>query len=137
MNKIEIINIVDNIKNKIECVFYKGEEWNLFDSGLTRKVFVNSECTKVIKLLIDEHGINHNQIEFDIYSNSNSTSEFALTEISSDKSIIEQEFVLPIKFSNKELSLKEIQFANSCRGEVGWNINNKLVCFDLDEYRKY
>ena len=28
-------------------------------------------------------------------------------------------------------------FADSCRGEVGWTKEGKLVCFDLDEYKKY
>lgn len=138
MNKIELLTVIDNLIDKTHCVYYKGETYNFFDSGLTRRVFVNEEGTKVIKLLINEfEGINHNQIEYDIYSSSENKDKLAKTEISSDGNIVEQEFVLPIKFSDKELSLEEIQFAMKCRNEVGWNSIGNLVCFDLDELNKY
>ena len=52
-------------------------------------------------------------------------------------SIIEQEFCLPIKFSDKKLNIAQMLFAKSCRNEVGWNKEGNLVCFDLDEYMRY
>jgi len=137
MSKIEILNKTNDIERDFEYIFYKGEQWKFYDSGLTRNVFVNEDKTKVIKVLINSDGINHNKLEYDIYNDSDDKSEFAFTEISSDNTIVEQEYVEPIKFSSKELTLREILFANSCRGEVGWNKENKLVCFDLDEYKKY
>lgn len=50
---------------------------------------------------------------------------------------IEQEFCTPLKESDNVLTLKQILFASSCRNEVGWTKDNRLVCFDLDEFKKY
>ena len=50
---------------------------------------------------------------------------------------IEQKFVTPVKYGGKKLTLEQKAFANSCRNEVGWDENGELVCFDLDEFKKY
>jgi hypothetical protein len=124
---------------KGDSVLYKGEVWNYFDMGLSRIVYVNSDRTRVVKFLIDELGVNHNQIEMDIYQSSDNVSkrELAFTQIDENGLVVEQEFVLPIKFSDRELSLKQIQFAGRCRDEVGWDSDGNLKCFDLSEYNKW
>jgi hypothetical protein len=120
-----------------QSIFYRGEVWNYYDMGLTRVVYANEDKTRVVKFLIDEFGINHNRIESDIYLNANDKSELAKTVLLEDGFIVEQEFVLPIKFSDKELTLKQIQFAGKCRDEVGWDSEGNLKCFDLSEYKQW
>ena len=134
-NKIEIsINDQDDDHN----IIYQNEVYSFYDSGLTRKVYVNDDKTKVIKILIDPFGFNYNKEEYNLYNSISKKEELAKTEISEDNLIVIQEFVTPVKFSNKEYnSINEITFANSCRNEVGWNKNGKLVCFDLNEYKKW
>lgn len=127
----------NQLKDNNEPVLYKGEVYTFFDEGLTRKVFVNSDNTKVIKFLLNDDGRNFNKDEYDIYYESSEKELLAVTNISDNEMVIEQEFVLPIKFSDKELSIKDMLFAGSCRNEVGWNSEGKLVCFDLSEYKKY
>lgn len=124
---------------KGQAVIYKGEAYTYFDSGLSRHVFVNAEKTKVIKLLVDKRGYQFNKEEFDIYSKASDDikNKMAHTQISPDGLVIEQEFVTPIKMSDKQMTMPQILFANSCRDEVGWNDKGELVCFDLDEFKKY
>jgi hypothetical protein len=137
--KIEaIINreISEDITSKV--ILYNNEPFTYFDSGLTRYVFTNKDRTKVIKILInDDH--NYNLEEFEIYSSSKDSvkEQMAKTELTHSGMIIEQEFCLPIKFYDRQMTLQEIKFALSCRNEVGWNKDGKLVCFDLDEFKKY
>lgn len=135
MGQLEIIR--EEREHHNQDVLYKGELYTYFDQGLTRKVFVNADRTKVIKFLIKEDGLNYNTEEFEVYEASNNKDKLAKTEISEDNRIIEQEFVLPIKYSNKELTISEIRFAGRCRHEVGWTQEGKLVCFDLSEFNKY
>lgn len=138
MKQLEIfLKQINERKSQTDTVLYKGEVYNYYDEGLTRKVYVNDKGTKVIKLLIDDDRINHNQIEYDLFVSSNEQELLAHTEISDDGSIVEQEFVLPMKFSDRELTIPEILFAGKCRDEVGWNSQGKLVCFDLSEFKKY
>lgn len=119
-------------------ILYKNELYHYYDEGLTRKVFVNEDQTKVIKLLIKEDCLNYNLEEFEIFDNAGDKSQYAETKISEDKLIVEQEFVEPIKFSKRtDLSISDILFAQSCRNEVGFNKKGKLVCFDLSEFKKY
>lgn len=122
-----------------DSVLYKGEVWDYYDSGLSRVVYVNSDRTKVVKFLIEELGVNHNRVEFDIYDKADETtrSELVTTHIDESGLVVEQEFVLPIKFSDRELSLEQIQFAGRCRDEVGWDSDGNLKCFDLSEYNKW
>lgn len=121
-----------NKEDKFDSVFYKDEVYTFLDSGLTRNVFVNSDKTKVIKLLIDLDGINHNEIESNLFDLDND--EMAFTEYDKEYNIIVQEYIKPV---DRELTLQEIKFSMSCRGEVGLNKLDKLVCYDLDEYKKY
>jgi len=51
--------------------------------------------------------------------------------------MVEQEFLTPIKFGGRRLSIPQKLFASKCRNEVGWTDDGRLVCFDLDEFKKY
>lgn len=135
MTRLEIIR--EERENHNQDVLYKGELYTYFDEGLTRKVYANADKTKVIKFLHNEDGLNYNIEEFEVYEKSTEKNKLAITQISEDNRIIEQEFVLPIKYSKKELTMSEIRFAGRCRHEVGWNKEGNLVCFDLSEFNKY
>lgn len=141
MNKIENIIQLDRIDSSVtkQTILYKGEAYTYFDSGLTRYVFVNKDKTKVIKLLIEKDSFDFNLEESEIYNNASDErkKELAKTELTYDGLIIEQEFCNPIKMDDRELTIPQMLFASSCRDEVGWTKEGKLVCFDLDEYKKY
>jgi len=131
--KLEI-NWGDELKGE-SSVLYKGEVWDYFDEGLSRKVYVNAERTKVVKFLIEPMGVDYNEIENRIYQTASSKEELAHTQLVDG--VIEQEFLEPIKWSNREMNLLQIQFSGKCRDEVGWDKNGVLKCFDLDEYKKW
>jgi hypothetical protein len=131
--KLEI-NWGDELKRE-SSILYKGEVWDYFDEGLSRRVYVNSERTKVVKFLIEPMGVDYNEIENRIYQTAVSKGELAHTQLVDG--VIEQEFLEPIKWSNKEMNLLQIQFSGKCRDEVGWDKNGVLKCFDLDEYKKW
>lgn len=139
--KIEQVVNLDVCDRSIteQVILYKGEAYTFFDEGLTRFVFANENKTKVIKLLIDKNSFDFNKEEADIYLNARPLvkEEMASTELTYNGTIIEQEFCNPIKWDFRKLTIPQILFANSCRNEVGWNKNDKLVCFDLNEYKKY
>ena len=80
-------------------------------------------------------GVDYNEIENRIYQTAVSNGELAHTQLVHD--VIEQEFLEPIKWSNKEMNLSQIQFSGKCRGEVGWDNDGVLKCFNLDEYKKW
>jgi hypothetical protein len=122
-----------------QVILYKGEAFTYFDSGLTRYVFVNTNKTKVIKILIDKHTKEYNEEEVEIYQKANEKqkAEMAKTNIDYDGFVVEQEFCNPIKWDDRELTIPQMLFAASCRQEVGWTKEGNLVCFDLDEYKKY
>lgn len=141
MNRIENIINQEKLDSSIksQAIMYKGELYTYFDKGLTRYVFVNKDKTRVIKLLIDKNGKNYNEEEADIYNDASDElkSKFAETNIACNGLIVEQEFCNPIKFDDRKLNIPQLLFASSCRNEVGWTKDGKLVCFDLDEYKRY
>ncbi len=145
MSKIEIENVVkqDRIDRDVtkKVILYKGEAYTFFDQGLTRYVFVNADKTKVIKLLIErrEYGTDYNLEESEIYNNADEDvrKDFAKTELAMNGTIVEQEFCNPMKLDDRKLTIPQMLFAASCRDEVGWNKEGRLVCFDLDEYKKW
>lgn len=140
MNRIENIvkqsRVTDAIKSS--TILYKGEAYTFFDEGLTRYVFVNNNKTKVIKLLID-NAYDFNKLEAEIYNKASEEvkKEFAHTKLTTNGTIIEQEFCNPIKFDDRLLTIPQMLFAGRCRQEVGWTNDGRLVCFDLDEYNKW
>ena len=116
-------------------VFHNGEAFKYFDEGCTRYVYVNENRTKVVKLL---KGIGDwNEEEFSIYENAKTDEVKEMAETKLINGLIVQEYVEPIKFAGKKLTMPQIRFAQSCRNEVGWTKEGDLVCFDLDEYKKY
>lgn len=141
MIKIETILKQDKLDKSIteQVILYKGESYTFFDSGLTRYCFVNKDKTKVIKLLIEQSAYRHdfNEEEFKIYKNASKEKKKELAETKLSNGFIEQEFCNPIKFDDRKLTIKQLLFAKSCRNEVGWTKDGRLVCFDLDEYKKY
>lgn len=138
MNKIEHI-IQQDTRVSHDAILYKGEVFTFFDSGLTRNVFTNEDKTLVIKVLIERQYKDYNLEEAEIYENASDEkrAELAETKLVLNGLLIEQEFCNPIKFDDRKLTIPQMLFASSCRDEVGWNKDGKLVCFDLDEYKKY
>jgi hypothetical protein len=140
----KIINIQQVIENEFTIeeakqmiVMHKGEAYTFFDEGCTRHVFVNKDETKVIKLLQRDSGFDFNQEEVNIYTKANDADKAKMAKTELSHNMVEQEYVTPIKFGGKKLSISEKLFASKCRNEVGWNKDGNLVCFDLDEYMKY
>ena len=140
----QIINVIDVLENKITLaeaksmiIMHKGEAYTYYDEGCTRHVFANKDETKVIKILQRDTGQDFNTEEALIYKNASEEdkSQMATTELVNG--MIEQEFCLPIKFGGKRLSIPQKLFARQCRNEVGWDKDDNLVCFDLDEFKKY
>jgi hypothetical protein len=139
--KIENIIRQEKIDKSIQsqAILYKGELYTYFDSGLTRHVFVNKDRTKVIKILIDKHSVDYNLEEVEIYKNATAEikAQMTPTTLEYDGFVVEQEFCNPIKFDNREMTIQQIAFATSCRNEVGWSKDGRLLCFDLNEFKKY
>ena len=140
----QIINVIDVLENKITLeeaksmvIMHKGEAYTYYDEGCTRHVFANKDETKVIKILQRESGIDFNTEEAKIYNNASDEDKKQMAETQLVGGMIEQEFCLPIKFGGKRLSIAQKLFARQCRNEVGWDKDDNLVCFDLDEFKKY
>lgn len=123
--------------NNHDVIVFNGEAFTYLDCGNTRRVLVNSDKSKVIKELIDSDAYDYNLEEIEVYENAKDKSRMAFTEISKDGKYIIQEYVSPIETHEDELTIPMIKFASSCRDEVGWTKDGRLVCFDLDEYEKY
>lgn len=123
---------VDQAKDTI--ISHRGEVFTYWDEGCSRYVFVNKNETRVIK--IEKYPNGENQKELDIYLNASDEDVENMAHTDMSLGIIEQEFVLPHKWAGQKLDMKQIQFSMSCRGGVGWK-GDRLVCFDLDEYKKY
>lgn len=139
--RIEQVIQKDQIGDEIhqQVILYKGDVFTYFDSGLTRHVFVNHNKTKAIKILQKSVFKDFNTEEFEIYQNASpeNKSQMAATQLTYNGHVIEQEFCNPIKFDDRPLTIPQMLFAASCRNEVGFNAQGNLVCFDLDEYKKY
>lgn len=139
-----ILKVQDIIEQEISlhnarsmAIMHQGEIFSYFDEGCTRFVFVNKDKSKVIKLLKKELGKDYNEEEAEIYANAKPEDKAQMAETTLQNGFIEQKFCLPIKYGGKKLSIPQRLFAASCRNEVGWTEDDTLVCFDLDEYKKY
>lgn len=140
----QIINVIDVLENKISLeeaksmvIMHKGEAYTYFDEGCTRHVFVNKDETRVIKILQRSSGKDFNTEEAQIYNNASVEDKEQMAKTELVNGMIEQEFVTPIKFGGKRLTIPQKLFASKCRNEVGWTDDGRLVCFDLDEFMKY
>ncbi len=139
-----IIKIQDVLDNKISMqdakmmlIIHQGETYKYFDEGCSRYVFVNKQDSKVIKLAKEKFSNMFNIQEDKIYKEASKKNKKQMCKTKLINGFIEQEFCLPIKFGGKKLSIPERLFASSCRNEVGWHSKGHLVCFDLDEFKKY
>lgn len=139
----KIIMVQDIMENKITAheasemsIMHQGEIYSYFDEGCTRYVFTNEDKTKVIKLEKERRNNHFNELEDEIYKNASEENKKLMAETKMINGFIEQEFVLPIKFGGKKLTMEQVRFAQSCRNEIGWKGEN-LVCYDLDEFKKY
>lgn len=139
-----ILKVQDIVENQISlhdarsmAIMYKGEVFSYFDEGCTRFVFVNKDKSKVIKLLKSNLGKDYNKEEAEIYEKASPEDKLQMAESIMHDGFIEQKFCLPIKYGGKKLTIPERLFAASCRNEVGWTEEGTLVCFDLDEFKKY
>lgn len=139
----KIITVQDIVEQKVTleeassmAIMHQGEIFTYFDEGLTRFVFANDDKTKVIKLEKTKRDNHFNELEDEIYRNASQDNRELMADTKLVDGFIEQEFVMPIKFGGRRLSMEQIRFASSCRNEVGWK-GDKLVCFDLDEFKKY
>lgn len=140
----KIIAVQDVIDQKVTlaeaasmAIMHQGEIFTYFDEGNTRYVFANEDKSKVIKLEKSKRDNHFNELEAEIYENATDAQKAKMAETKMVDGFIEQEFCMPIKFAGKKLTMEQIRFASSCRNEVGWNKKDELVCFDLDEYKKY
>ena len=138
-----IIMVQDIIEKKITVseaskmvIMHQGETFEYFDEGCSRYVFTNKNKTKVIKLEKDNRDI-FNKLEDKIYREASDEAKAEMAKTTMVNGFIEQEFCMPIKFAGIKLNMEQVRFAQSCRNEVGWNKDGDLVCFDLDEYKKY
>lgn len=135
--------VQDIVENKITVqeasqmsIMHQGEIFSYFDEGCTRYVFANEDKTKVIKLEKERRNNHYNELENEIYENALEENKKLMAKTKMVNGFIEQEFVLPIKFGGRRLTMEQIRFASSCRQEVGWK-GEDLVCYDLDEFKKY
>ncbi len=121
---------------KKQVLLHDNEIYTFFDDGCTRFVYTNKAKTKVLKVQ-KNHSLEYNKAEFEIYNSAPQADKDLMTKtVLLPNGIIEQEFAMPIQWGGKKLTDEQRAFAVSCRSEVGWK-GNDLVCFDLDEFKKY
>lgn len=119
------------------AIMHNGEIFKYFDEGCTRYVYINESETKVIKIDKNKHSNKWNEEEIDCFKNASDDDKRLMVKTRIINGLIEQDFVTPIKYGGKRLSIEQRLFASSCRNEVGWTEDGKLLCFDLDEFKKY
>jgi hypothetical protein len=133
---------LENIETSIEdakkvVILHEGKKYTYFDEGSTRFVYVSEDEKYVIKVEKFRLG-KFNQEEQSVYDNASEEDKKFLVETTLlQRGHIFQRYVTPIKFGGKKLSKEQKAFADSCRGEVGWDSKGNLLCFDLSEYKKY
>jgi hypothetical protein len=119
------------------AILHEGEIYGFFDEGTSRFVYVNRDMTKVLKMNKSKFS-DFNKIEIEIYEKANQEDRSMMVSTKFlERGLIEQKFITPIKYGGRKLTFEQQNFANSCRGEVGWDENGNLLCFDLDDFKKY
>ncbi len=144
-NNIVQQTVVTMKEVKSDAVMFNGEAYVYHNTGLTRRVFVNKEKTKVVKIPVSEHDFEHNRNEAEMWENATDEQRATLTPCRLlSNGWLEMDFLYTlndpetdVKWGHIELSNLDIQFASSCRNEVGFDTEGKLRCYDYDEYRKY
>lgn len=131
-------------ENSADVIIVKGETYTFKSSGLTRRVFANSDKTKVIKVPVKLNTFHFNNEEVDCWNNADDETrlELASTKIL-ENGYIEQEYLHTLdddttpNWLGRPMTQKEIRFATSCRDDVGYDNDGNLKCFDLHEYKQY
>lgn len=144
MAKIEQIISQDSQENKADVIIVNGEAFTFKATGLTRRVFVNADKTKVIKVPVKTTYQHFNQEEIDIWEGTNDEHHKQMAETSIlENGYIVQEYLHTLDDSTtaewlgRRMTMKEIRFADSCRSDVGYDKDGNLKCFDLAEYKQY
>jgi hypothetical protein len=143
--RFDNVTVVTMAEVKSDAVLWNNEAWTFHATGLTRRVFVNAARTRVIKVPVHRFDYEHNRNEAESWKtlSEEKRNEFAECAILPN-GWLEMEFLTTLndpdvyeKWSHRELSVEELQFASSCRNEVGFDKDGKLKCYDYDEYRRY
>lgn len=144
MSKIEQINTIEN-KTNFDCIYVEGEVFTYKSSGLTRKVYENADRTFVIKIHVDNNErVDWNEREQKVWDEAHDIDKQNMAQTQLLKNgYIKQEFLYSLDdertkdFIQRDLTMKEIRFAQSCRNDVGFDKDGNLKCFDLEEYKNY
>lgn len=127
-----------------DVIIVNGEVFTYKASGLTRRVYQNSDKTKVIKIALRTSYQNNNLEEVKIYENASQKAKSQMAETRLlDNGYVEQEFLwtlddpLTDTMITREITVEEIRFARSCREDVGFDKNGVMKVYDLEEYKKY
>ncbi len=144
MSKIEQITTVED-KINFDCIYVEGEVFTYKNSGLTRKVYENANKTFVIKIHVEENEpVNWNKREFEVWEETHDVERRKMAETKLLKNgYIKQEFLYSLDdertkdFIKRDLTMREIRFAQACRNDVGFDKDGNLKCFDLEEYKNY
>lgn len=142
--KIEQTNEQQSPQNNADVVVVNGEVFTYKACGLTRRVFVNADKTKVVKIPVQNNYQHFNNTEINLFNDAdeNKRKEIAHTEILENGYIV-QEYLHTLDDKNtadwlgRPMTMKEIRFADSCRSDVGYDKNGNLKCFDIHEYKQY
>lgn len=134
---------------KGDAVFHNGEVFTFHDTGLTRRVYVNADRTKVLKVPVSLLDYDHNRREAEAWESMSEEKrkEFAECKLLSN-GWLEMEFLVTLReleedeklaeeWSDREVTAAEMAFAASCRNEVGFDKDKTMKCYDYDEYRRY
>ncbi len=142
---VEQVRTATGKENNAEAVLFEGVAYVYHNTGLTRRVFVNKEKTKVVKIPVTEHDFDHNKAEAEQWANASEKMRARLTPCRLlSNGWLEMDFLYTLndketeaKWGHLDLTVEEITFASSCRNEVGFDTEGKLRCYDYDEYMKY
>ncbi len=134
----------DSLENNADIIIVNGEAFTFKNSGLTRRVFVNADKSKVVKVLVKGNSKDYNKEEIECWNGASDTvkKELAETELL-DNGYIMQEYLHTLddpetaNWLGRSLTMKEIRLAGSCRNDVGFDKDGNMKCFDLHEYKQY
>lgn len=143
--RLENVTVVTAKEVKGDAVLHKNEVWTFHATGGTRRVYVNGDKTRVLKVPVSLSDYEHNRNEDESWNemNEEQRKEFAECKLLTN-GWLEMEYLSTLNdpttfdlWSHIELTAEQIAFASSCRNEVGFDKEGNLKCFDYDEYRKY
>lgn len=144
MSKIEHTISQDSEENRADVIIVNGEAFTYKATGNTRRVFVNADKTRVIKVPVQRNYQHFNNEEIEIWNATTDEIRKELAETSIlDNGYIMQEFLHTLddestpQWLGRVMTMKEIRFADACRSDVGYDKDGNLKCFDLPEYKNY